>query len=242
MSKEIDRVGQFSRRNFLKTGTMFALLPSVHLAANEIPVPSADPSQPPSPDWLKGLVLYEIATKGFTSPNGPESGTFASLKEKLPYLEELGVTGLWLSGYSICDPHHFYNIWTQYAVIQPDQLDPALGTESEFKLLIDEAHRRGMKVILDVITHGVMKDSPLIRQHPSWFRGGSWGMMDYEWTGGHTDLDDWWVKVFTDYVTKYGVDGFRLDVDIFRPDLWERIRRNAAAAGHPIAICDETSA
>src|SRR5215469_18051440 len=79
MSKEIDRVGQFSRRNFLKTGTMFALLPSVHLAANEIPVPSADPSQPASPEWLKDLVLYEIATKGFTSPNGPESGPFLSV-------------------------------------------------------------------------------------------------------------------------------------------------------------------
>jgi hypothetical protein len=242
MSEEIDRIGHFSRRNFLKTATMFALLPSMHLAATEVPAPSADPSQPPSPNWLKDLVLYEIATKGFTSPNGPESGTFASLREKLPYLEELGVTGLWLSGYSICDPHHFYNIWTQYAVIQPDQLDPALGTADEFKSLIDDAHRRGMKVILDVITHGVMKDSPLIRQHPSWFRGGSWGMKDYDWTGGHLDLDDWWVKVFSDHVTKYGVDGFRLDVDIFRPDLWERIRRNAAAAGHPIAICDETSA
>jgi hypothetical protein len=203
---------------------------------------TADPSQPASPEWMKGLVIYEIATKGFTSPDGPESGTFASLKGKLPYLQELGVTGIWLSGYSVCDPHHFYNIWTQYAVIKPDQFDPALGTAADFKSFIDDAHSRGMKVLLDVITHGVMKDSPLTRQHPSWFRSGSWGMTDYDWTGGHIDLDDWWVKVYTDFVMKYGVDGFRLDVDIFRPDLWERIRRNAAAAGHPIVICDETSA
>lgn len=236
----------------MKTGTIFALMPPVCLSALKLPAgakevlessePPVDPSQPASPEWMKDLVIYEIATKGFTSPNGPESGTFASLKEKLPYLQELGVTGIWLAGYSVCDPHHFYNIWTQYAVIQPDAFDPSLGTGEEFKSLVNEAHVRGMKVFLDVITHGVMQDSPLIRQHPSWFRGGSWGMTDYDWTGGHIDLDDWWVKIYTNFVTKYGVDGFRLDVDIFRPDLWERIRRNTAAAHHPIVIWEETSA
>jgi len=42
---------------------------------------------------------------------------------------------------------------------------------------------------------------------------------------GHADLDDWWVRVWSDYVTHYDVDGFRLDVDIYRPDLWSRVRR-----------------
>jgi hypothetical protein len=252
MGEGVDGVGRPSRRSFLKTGTAFALIPSVHLAALDMPREEqpgieaakypADPSQPASPEWMKDLVIYEIATRGFTSPNGPESGTFAGLKGKLPYLQDLGVTGIWLAGYSVCDPHHFYNIWTQYAVIEPDAFDPALGTAEEFKSLIDGAHSRGIKVFLDVITHGVMKDSPLIRQHPSWFRGGSWGMTDYDWTGGHLDLDEWWVRIHADFVTRYGVDGFRLDVDTFRPDLWERIRRKAAATGHPIVIWEETSA
>jgi hypothetical protein len=146
---------------------------------------------------------------------------------------------MWLTGYSLCDPHHFYNIWTQYAVIEPDKFDPTLGTAEEFKQLIHEAHRRGIRVFLDVITHGLMKDSPVIKQHPAWFRGGSWGMTDFDWAGGHTDLDDWWVKIYTEFVTVYGVDGYRLDVSIYRPDLWERVRRNAAAAGHPIVIWEE---
>jgi len=231
---------------------MFGLLSSMHLEALQAPREGresleasacpADPSQPASPAWMKDLVIYEIATRGFTSPEGPESGTFASLKAKLPYLQDLGVTGIWLTGYSLCDPHHFYNIWTQYAVIEPDKFDPTLGTAEEFKSVVDDAHSRRIRVFLDVITHGLMKDSPVIRQHPSWFRGGSWGMTDFDWTGGHTELDDWWVNIYSDFVTKYGVDGFRLDVDIYRPDLWERIRRNAAASGHPIVIWEETSA
>src|SRR5690242_2345521 len=72
-------------------------------------------ASPPPPEWTRDLVIYEIATKAFTSPNGPESGTFKSLQEKLPYLEKLGVTGIWLTGHSLSDPHHFFNIWTQYA-------------------------------------------------------------------------------------------------------------------------------
>jgi len=188
---------------------------------------------------MKDLIIYEVATKGFTSPNGPESGTFNSLRSRLSYLQQLGITGLWLTGYSLCDPHHFYNIWTQYAVIEPDKFDPTLGSSEEFKALIDDAHGRGIKVFLDVITHGLMKDSSVIKEHPSWFRGGSWGMSDFDWSGGQTDLDDWWVKIYTDFVTVYGVDGYRLDVNIYRPDLWERIRSNAARAGHPIVIWEE---
>lgn len=190
---------------------------------------------------MKNLIIYEVATKGFTSPRGPESGTFNSLRSRLDYLQHLGITGIWLTGYCLCDPHHFYNIWTQYAVIQPDKFDPTLGTAEEFKELVNEAHQRGIRIFLDVITHGLMNGSPIIKEHPSWFRGGSWGMTDFDWDGGHTDLDEWWVKIYTDFVTTYGVDGYRLDVDIFRPDLWERIRQNAAAAGHPIVIWEENN-
>lgn len=204
------------------------------------PLPSSDL---PSPEWTKDLIIYEIATKGFTSPNGPETGTFNSLKDKLPYLAELGITGIWLTGHSLADPKHFYNIWSQYSVIEPDKIDPTLGTPEEFQAFIEEAHRRGIKVFLDVITHGVMNNSPLIQKHPRWFRAAGWGiargMTDYDWYGGHTDLDNWWVQMWTEYVTKVGVDGFRLDVDIWRPDLWARIRENAAAAGHPIVIFEE---
>ncbi len=141
----------------------------------------------------------------------------------------------------MCDPHHFYNIWTQYAVIEPDKFDPTLGTEEEFKLFIDDAHRRGIKIFLDVITHGLMQNSPVIKEHPAWFQGGTWGMTDFDWNGGHTDLDNWWINTYTNFVTRYGVDGFRLDVNIYRPDLWERIRKNAAAAGHPIVIWEEAN-
>jgi len=193
-----------------------------------------------NPDWGRDLVIYEVATKGFTSPSGPESGTFNSLKEKLPYLEDLGINAIWLTGHSLSDPKHFYGIWTQYACIEPDKLDPSLGTEEDFKDMIAEAHRRGIRIFLDTIEHGVMNESPLINKHPDWFKEGTWGMTDYDWGNSHPDLEEWWVEMWTKVVLDYGIDGFRCDCGLHRPDLWLEIKKRCAAAGKPIFILGES--
>ena len=192
-----------------------------------------------TPEWINKLIIYELSPKSFTSPNGPETGTFNSLKERISYLKELGITGVWLSGNNWADSKHFYNIWTQYACIRPDSIDASLGSKADFKSLIKAFHQAGIKVFLDVITHGVMEYSPLVKEHPNWFKGQSWGMVDYDWFGGHKDLDEWWIKTFTDYVVDYGIDGYRLDLRMYRPDLWKTIKENAEKAGHPIIIFPE---
>lgn len=192
-----------------------------------------------SPDWAEGLIIYEVATKAFTSPHGPGSGTFRSLEGRLGYLAGLGINAIWLSGHQLCDAGHFYGIWNQYACIRPDRIDPSLGTPEDFKGMIEAAHRLGIRVFLDVITHGVMSNSPLIVEKPHWFKEGSWGMTDYDWYGGHGDLDDWWVNTWLGYVKDFGVDGFRLDVAAYRYDLWSRIRSKAHALDHDILVIHE---
>ncbi len=192
-----------------------------------------------SPDWVSDLIIYEISTKNFTSPKGPNTGTFASLEQKIPYIKELGANAIWVSGHSLADTDHFYNIWTQYACIEPDSIDPSLGTKKSFKNMIDTAHKNGIRVFLDVITHGVMKESPLVKEKPHWFEGESWGMADYDWYGNHKDLDDWWVDVWTSYSVDLGVDGYRLDVATYRPDLWYQIKKNAKIKGKDIAVFAE---
>jgi hypothetical protein len=192
-----------------------------------------------SPAWVRDLIVYEIATKSFTSPQGPGSGTFNSLREKLPYLGDLGITGIWLTGHSLADPTHFYNIWTQYACIEPDVIDPTLGSEQDFKELIAAAHEHGIRVFLDVIEHGVMEGSPLVQRKPHWFRGKSWGMVDYDFDLHDPELDQWWVDLWTRYVVEFGVDGFRIDLGMRRVDLWLQVRENAARAGREIIFINE---
>jgi len=192
-----------------------------------------------TPAWAKDLIIYEIPVKSFTSPEGPETGTFRSTMEKIPYLADLGITGIWITGHNWADKGHFYGIWTQYAVIRPDSIDPSLGTRGDLKELADLCHRYNIKVFLDIVTHGVMNFSPLVSEHPAWFRSGSWGMTDYDWYGDHADLDEWWIRTHTDYVRKCGIDGYRLDVAIYRTDLWKKIKKECSDSGHPIVIWSE---
>ncbi len=236
-----------SRRGFIRAGggTMGLMLASGFVMARgrrtESQAVVALASQPPAPEWTKDLIIYEIATRGFTSPHGPESGTFHSLKEKLPYLQELGITGIWLAGHSWAQPRYYYNVWSQYSNIDPEKIEPSLGNPEGFHSLIREAHGHGIRVFLDVHEHGVHPNSPLLGDHPRWFRTPvhDKSVEEFDWFGGHTDLDDWWVEIWTNCVTRYEVDGFRIDLGMVRPDLWARIRQNAAAAGHPIVIFEE---
>ncbi len=194
-----------------------------------------------SPEWTKDLIIYEIATRSFTSPDGPGTGTFRSMAEKLHYMQALGINAIWLTGHSLSDSRHFYNIWTQYACIDPGLIDPSLGREADFKAFIDSAHQHGIRVFLDVIIHGVMDDSSLVRQHPDWFKGHSWGMTDFDFAAHNPELDQWWVNVWTRLCVEFGIDGYRLDLGMRRPDLWRQIRKAAADAGRPIVVINENS-
>jgi len=96
--------------------------------------------------WYKDAVFYEVHVKAFCDGNGDGIGDFQGLAQKLDYLEMLGVNCLWIlpmypsplrdDGYDIAD----------YYAIHPDY-----GTLGDFKDFLDEAHRRGIRVIADLV-------------------------------------------------------------------------------------------
>jgi maltose alpha-D-glucosyltransferase / alpha-amylase len=98
------------------------------------------------PLWYKDAVFYEIHVKAYADGNGDGIGDFQGLIGKLDYLGWLGVDCLWLlpfypsplrdDGYDVAD---FFTVAEQY------------GTMSEVKQLLDEAHRRGIRVIVDLV-------------------------------------------------------------------------------------------
>lgn len=153
--------------------------------------------------------------------------------------DHLSFMGIWLSGHSLGHPNFFYNIWSQYTIIEPDKIDPTLGSEQDFKVLISSAHAHGIRVFIEVVAHGVMKDSPLVKARPDWFKGESWGMSDYDFEARNPELDQWWVDLWTNYILEYDLDGYRIDLGIRRPDLWKRIRGNIDTAGKKIVIINE---
>jgi maltose alpha-D-glucosyltransferase / alpha-amylase len=96
--------------------------------------------------WYKDAIIYQLHVKAFADSNNDGIGDFAGLTEKLGYLQELGVTTLWLlpfypspgrdDGYDIAD----------YGAINPD-----FGTMKDFKRFIQEAKKRGLRVITELV-------------------------------------------------------------------------------------------
>jgi maltose alpha-D-glucosyltransferase / alpha-amylase len=107
------------------------------------------------PLWYKEAVLYEVRVRTFYDSDGDGIGDFKGLIEKLDYLQDLGVTALWLlpfyespqrdDGYDISD----------YTKIHPD-----VGTLEDFKLLLKEAHARGLKVITELVLNHTSDEHP----------------------------------------------------------------------------------
>lgn len=110
------------------------------------------------PLWFKDAIIYELHVRSFFDANGDGIGDFAGLTAKLDYLQDLGVTALWLlpfypsplrdDGYDIAD----------YTAINPDY-----GTMRQFERFVAEAHDRGMKVITELVINHTSD------QHP-WFK------------------------------------------------------------------------
>ena len=110
------------------------------------------------PLWYKEAVIYELHVKAFFDSNNDGVGDFRGLTEKLDYLQDLGVNTLWLlpfypspfrdDGYDISDYHN---------------IDPKYGTRADFKHFVREAHRRGLRVITELVINHTSD------QHP-WFQ------------------------------------------------------------------------
>ncbi|VTS04192.1 maltose alpha-D-glucosyltransferase [Tuwongella immobilis] len=110
------------------------------------------------PQWYKDAVIYEVHVRAFHDSVGDGMGDFRGLTQKLDYLEDLGVTAVWLlpfypsplrdDGYDIAD----------YTSVHPHY-----GTLDDFKAFLDEAHRRGIKVITELVINHTSD------QHP-WFQ------------------------------------------------------------------------
>ena len=203
------------------------------------------PSPSPAPAWARDLSILEVNALAYTSPagmgpDGSGSGTWAALTAKVPYWADLGITGIWLAYYNLATTH-FYGIRSVYAAIDPPVLDPRLGAPEEFAAFVEAAHAAGVRVMCDVIGHGLVNESHYVAEHPTWFKGGSWGMIDYDYSSA--EFRAWWAKTWTDYTLQSGVDGYRIDIadaSWWHP-VWDQITNDTAAGGHPIAVWGEGS-
>lgn len=130
------------------------------------PIPSAVPVMPLTGmpqgaggySWWNDTTFYEIFVRSFNDSNGDGIGDFNGITQKLDYLQSLGVTGLWLTPINPSPSYHGYDVTDYYAV------NPDYGTMDDFKNLLNEAHKRGMRVILDLVLNHTSSKHPWFLQ------------------------------------------------------------------------------
>ncbi|HKI05422.1 MAG TPA: alpha-amylase family glycosyl hydrolase [Thermoanaerobaculia bacterium] len=148
----------------------FSLVP---LAALVLACAGAPPAAPPPPapaaataesapvsqwdhEWARGAVFYEVFVRSFSDSDGNGIGDFPGLTAKLDYLKDLGVDALWLMPVFDSPSYHGYD------TVDYEKIEPDYGTSEDFNQFLGQAHRRGIRVIVDL----VMNHSSA--QHP-WF-------------------------------------------------------------------------
>ena len=90
---------------------------------------------------------YEIFVYSFCDSNGDGIGDLNGVRSKLDYLQELGITGIWLMPIHPSTTYHKYNVTDYYAI------DPAYGTMADFDALLSECADRGIRIILDLVVN-----------------------------------------------------------------------------------------
>src|SRR5215472_6935422 len=107
------------------------------------------------PLWYKDAIIYELHVKTFCDSDGDGMGDFRGLMGKLDYLQELGITAIWLlpfypsplrdDGYDIAD---YFDV------------NPNFGTLDDFRALLDAAHERNLRVIIELVINHTSEQNP----------------------------------------------------------------------------------
>lgn len=112
--------------------------------------------------WWRDGVIYQIYPRSFLDTNGDGFGDLTGITSRLDYLADLGVAALWLSPiYPSPDADFGYDVADHTAI------DPCYGTLADFDILVQEAHRRGLRVILDAVLNHTSDQHPWFLQSRS---------------------------------------------------------------------------
>ncbi len=233
-----------------------------------------------TPQWVRDAVFYQIFPDRFARSErvpkpsnleqwadpptvyGFKGGDLWGVVEHLDYLVDLGVTAIYFTPIFQSAANHRYHTYDYYRV------DPILGGNEALRVLLDEAHRRNIRVVLDgVFNHtgrGFFQFHHIVENGPAspyvdWFIVRTYPLRPYDAPKGQHGYEAWWnmpalpkLNVATPAVRQFlwdvavhwiefGIDGWRLDVpaEIDDDEFWREFRRRVKAANPEAYIVGE---
>jgi cyclomaltodextrinase len=180
------------------------------------------------PAWLQGAVIYEIFPRAFSS-----QGTLAGITERLDALRQLGVNVLWIMPISPTGKEkRLGRLGSPYSIRDYYAVDPDLGTKADLTALVQAAHQRKMRVILDMVPDHTSWDSVMMA-HPNFYQHDDAGKIisPHGWSDvaglnyGDPALRRYMDDMFLYWLKTFHVDGFRCDAAGMVPtSFWDELR------------------
>ncbi len=215
----------------------------------------------PVVNWMRSAVFYQIFVERFAIGDrskdtsyinmkwgelpGPKSfagGDIKGITEKLDYLQELGITALYLTPVFESVSNH------KYDTINYRRIDPHFGTNEDFKELVEQAHKRGIRIVLDaVFNHCSMQTEQFcdVMQNGKNSPYYDWFIIDGDYPDpqkanyecfaacsympkintANRDVQDFLLEIACYWIREFDIDGWRLDVsDEVSHEFWRRFR------------------
>ena len=193
----------------------------------------------PSPDWVTGGVMYQVQPRAFT----PE-GTLKAATARLPKVAEIGVDIVYLCPVFVSDDDPNRESWSPrqrksgmnnprnpYRMMDYYHVDPEYGTDVDLTKFIAEAHKLGMRVLLDMVYLHCGPNAVFLKEHPNFVKRDKEGkVVTAAWgfpaiNHANPELREYLWRNMEYWVREFGADGFRCDVSDGVPlDFWESAR------------------
>lgn len=196
-------------------------------------------------EWVREGVIYEIFPRDFS-----KEGNFNGVTARLDDLKNLGVTILWLMPIHIMGTEKKKGtIGSPYAVRDYYSINPDYGTKDDLKRLVGETHRRGLKIIIDIVANHTSWDNVMMKS-PEFYRRDQAGKVvsPYDWTDvaaldyNNSGLRRYMTEMLKYWIREFDLDGFRCDVAGEVPtDFWENARAELEKIKPDIVMLAEAS-
>ena len=205
-----------------------------------------------NPAWVEKAIVYGVIPNKFGQP------AFHAIAKRLDDLADLGVNAIWLAPINVSPPGDY-----GYAVVDYFDLNPGYGTKEDFHRMVQEAHSRGIRVLMDFVPNHSSAQHPYFLSAKEGRPGSPyWDFYDRDETGEPTHYFDWthlpnlnyenpevrnmMIEAFAYWVREFDVDGFRVDacwgVKQRRPDFWPLWRKELKRIKPDLMLLAEASA